>query len=100
MPIQQMMLGSGASTDPVYIDDIFSTDLWESHTDRNEIIANGVKLGNANKGGSVYFNGTDYKDYIKTEVRNCQLVVLAIFSLCHRHRNLMHQNLHSQLMHL
>ncbi len=64
MPIQQMMLGSGGKTDPVYIDDIFSTDLWESHTDRNEIIANGVKLGNANKGGSVYFNGSDYKDYI------------------------------------
>ena len=48
MPIQQMMLGSGASTDPVYIDDIFGINLWDSHTDRNEIIASGVKLGNAN----------------------------------------------------
>ena len=66
MPIQQLMLGSGgAPTDPVYIDDIFSTNLWVSHTDRNEIIANGVKLGNANKGGSVYFSGSDAaQDYI------------------------------------
>ena len=59
-----MMLGSGGKTDPVYIDDIFGINLWDSHTDRNEKIFSGVKLGNANKGASVYFNGSDYKDYI------------------------------------
>ena len=50
---------SGGKKDPTYIDDVFSTYLWEGNDESGRSISNGIKLSNNNTGNSVYLNGTN-----------------------------------------
>jgi len=60
MSIQQMFLGSGATLgDPVYIDDVFSTDLWIGNGSTKSI-TNGIDLDA--EGGMVWTKCRDYAD--------------------------------------
>ena len=51
MAIQQMLLGVGAKDDPVYIDQIFSTDVYLGDATNNRSIVNNIDL--ATEGGLV-----------------------------------------------
>ena len=57
--------GAGAlyyksASDKTYLEDVFSSNVWDGDATARKI-SNGVKLGNANAGNSVEFNGTtDY----------------------------------------
>ena len=55
-----MQFGGGAESDTLYVDDVFSTYLWQgSNTTRP--VNNGIKLGNAGAGSGVEFDGSgDY----------------------------------------
>ena len=50
---------SGGKKDPTYLDDVFSTYLWEGNDESGRSISNGIKLSNNNTGNSVYLNGTN-----------------------------------------
>ena len=52
-----IMAAGGGKIDPTYVDDVFSTHLYKG-TSVNQVINNGIKLGNANAGSSV-----DFHDY-------------------------------------
>ena len=51
---------SGGKKDPTYLDDVFSTYLWKGDGQSGRSVNNGIKLGNANAGNSVAFDGNDY----------------------------------------
>ena len=51
-----LMGAAGGKKDSTYVDDVFSTYLWKG-TGSAQKIENGLKLGNANAGNSVYFGG-------------------------------------------
>ncbi len=60
-----LMGAAGAGSKTTYVDDVFSTYLYKG-TDTNQRIDNGLKLGNANAGNSVYFGGFgDGSDYLQ-----------------------------------
>ena len=52
-----MMGAAGAGGDATYVDDVFSTYLWEGNDESGRSISNGIKLSNNNIGNSVYLNG-------------------------------------------
>tara|TARA_B100000965_G_scaffold26522_1_gene19800 strand:+ start:7 stop:3342 length:3336 start_codon:yes stop_codon:yes gene_type:complete len=55
---QQLLLTSGgAKSDPVYVDDVYSTFLYKGNSNLGKLnyIANGIRLGTTNFGGSVNF---------------------------------------------
>jgi hypothetical protein len=49
-PIQQMFLGGGKTTDPVYIDDVWSTFLWEGDGSSTRSINNGIDMSSEGGG--------------------------------------------------
>ena len=49
-----LMQSSGGKKDSTYVEDVFSTYLYKG-TSANQVIENGLKLGNSNAGGSVKF---------------------------------------------
>jgi len=63
-----MANAGGAESDPLYVDDVFSTYLWQgSNTTRP--VNNGIKLGNAGAGSGVEFDriaNPGNKDYLRT----------------------------------
>ena len=48
--------GAAGGGDPTYVDDVFSTHLYDGNANNSIVVSNGIKLGNANAGSSVYFN--------------------------------------------
>jgi hypothetical protein len=59
-PFQQMLLGSVPSGSKTYLEDVFSSNVWDGDATARKI-SNGVKLGNSNAGYSVGFDGNgDY----------------------------------------
>ena len=60
-----LMGAAGAGSKTTYVDDVFSTYLYTG-TSNSQRIDNGLKLGNANAGNSVYFGGFgDGSDYLQ-----------------------------------
>ena len=57
------MAAGGGKKDPTYVEDVFSTYLYRGN-DNYINVTNGVKLGNANAGGSLYFDKSG--DYLST----------------------------------
>ena len=56
-----MQGAAGAGGEGTYVDDVFSTYLWRGDAQSGRVIENGIKLGNANAGTSVSFDGSgDY----------------------------------------
>ena len=55
---------SGGKKDPTYVEDVFSTTLYKGTGSSGLNVTNGIKLGNANAGNSVNFDGTG--DYLLT----------------------------------
>ena len=54
------MASGGGKKDPTYVDDVFSTYLYNGNAS-GRVISNKIKLGNANAGNSVSFDGSgDY----------------------------------------
>ena len=76
MPIQQLMLGAGGTAKKTYIDDVFSTFLYNG-TGSTKSINNGINL--ADKGGLTWTksrDGTQVHGFIDT-VRGVQKVLAA-----------------------
>lgn len=53
---------SGASEGPLYVDDVFATQLYDGNA-QEQSISNGINLGQVNDGHSAYFDGSG--DYIR-----------------------------------
>ena len=51
---QNLLMTSGGKKDPTYVEDVFSTYLYEG-TGQSKQVVNGIKLSNANAGASVNF---------------------------------------------
>ena len=49
-PMQQMFLGGGKATDPVYLDDVFSTFLWAGDGSTTRSINNGIDMSSEGGG--------------------------------------------------
>ena len=54
---QQLLLTGGGKSDPVYVDDVFSTHVYRGNSNLQKLnyIANGIRLGTSNFGASVNF---------------------------------------------
>ena len=50
-----IMAAGGGKKTSTYVDDVFSTHLYDGNANTSIVINNGIKLGNANAGSSVYF---------------------------------------------
>ena len=57
MPIQQMLLGAGVVATKTYVDDVFSTFLYEG-TGASQIIKNDIALGSSMSGNSINLSDT------------------------------------------
>ena len=53
----RLLAGAGAGDDPVYVDDVFATSLWEGDSSSSRSINNGIDLDG--EGGLVWIKGRD-----------------------------------------
>ena len=60
-----IMAAGGGKKESTYVDDVFSTHLYDGNANTSIVINNGIKLGNANAGSSVYFG--DYGSLVVPE---------------------------------
>ena len=73
-PIQQLMLGVGASK-KTYLDDVFSIDLWKGNGTDNRAVTTGIDL--ASDGGLVWFKNRDatYNHGLIDTVRGAEKII-------------------------